>query len=312
MTFPHLRDWRVFGFYGLIISALGSYAWHLHGEKMRRQAHYDSILRTLDQAQSVIERANEGAASAIDQNARQYPCPHNDSLNRQAKFLQKARSEFGEFVHTELQRAFHPGDDPTDVFSNSPTYLRDVLTDPALQDSLAQQRAVLADSLRFSSRKKPELLAAVEANFSEESRAAVAHILANGRDDQKGVLLHCLRLRDAATVGQVLRHLEGQGVNDELPMEGLMPVIDFKPTCVRAGETFSGELFAVGYHFERPGITAMLVNGKPISIENGVGKYRQVFRTPGRKKLLAEIHLKNPATGTTETIKKEFELQVCD
>lgn len=302
----------MFGLYGLIISALGGYAWHLHGEKMRRQAHYDSLLKTLSQAQSVIERANEGAASGIDKNAYQYPCLHNDSLNWQAKFLQKARSEFGEFVAAELQRAFHPGDDPTAVFSNSPTYLRGVLTDPALQNSLARQRAVLADSLRFSARNKPELLAAVEANFSEESRAAVARILANGRDDQKGVLLHCLRLRDAATVGQVLRHLEGQGVNDELPMKGLMPVIDFKPTCVRAGETFSGELFAVSYHITRLGNTTMLVNGKPIPIENGVGKYRQVFRTPGRKKLLAEIRLKNPLTGATETIKKEFELQVCD
>lgn len=310
MNFSHLQGWRVFGLYGLIISSLGSYAWHLHGEKMRQQAQYDSLLLTLSQAQGVIERSNEGAASEIYQSASQYRCPHNDSLRQQAQFFPKKLAEFGEFVHTELQRTYH--EDTSAAPPGSTAHLRGVLTDPALRDSLARQRAVLADSLRFSARKNPALLAAVEANFSEDSRAAVARILANGRDDQKGVLLHCLRLRDAATVGQVLRHLEGRMVNDELPMDGLMPVIDFKPTCVRAGETFSGDVFAVGYNIRYSENTTMLVNGKPIPIENGVGKYQQVFRTPGRKRLLAEIHLKNPATGATETIKREFEIQVCD
>jgi hypothetical protein len=80
---------------------------------------------------------------------------------------------------------------------------------------------------------------------------------------------------------------------------------------VKVGEEFSADVVLVQYvsQFEKKYID-FWVNGKTIETNNGVGHYRKIYSTPGRKTIRVEASLKNPLTEQVESRTKEYSFEV--
>ena len=95
-----------------------------------------------------------------------------------------------------------------------------------------------------------------------------------------------------------------------MAFDRFFPMIDFDKSCIQAGETFEGVVFACAYSSQADNVK-MFVNGDSIPIRAGLGEWIQVYQTPGQKKATVKIVLKNPLTGEPQTYTKQFFITVC-
>ncbi len=143
---------------------------------------------------------------------------------------------------------------------------------------------------------------------SVEARLAFAY----GRDDQKALLMGLQDLDHVVAKNGILAEMSRRAYRyDQFLNAGIMPgLLIENPDCIRVGDRVQGQMYEIPYLNLQN--ATMFVNNQAIPVQGNLGIFRQVYHTPGVKKLTAEIRIKNPLTKETRTHTKDFEITVCN
>lgn len=292
--------------YLLAILVLGVYAGHLQYQKNRRAEVYEDLLKTVTQANETIRDQMEGVQSEIAKNADAYRCPHNDRLLQKAKFITLQLDSLypSAFATTKgswsgAKRSVH-----------APTLFNNGVWDARQITFYFQEQTKFVDSLRFFAAKDSNALVKLQSALLPAQERMAQQVLNGSRDDQKQALFAARSLLHAALGSQVMACLENQKKGSEMAFDRFFPMIDFDKSCIQAGETFEGVVFACAYSSQADNVR-MFVNGDLIPIRAGLGEWTQVYQTPGQKKATVKIDVKNPLTGVSITYTKQFSITVC-
>ena len=131
-----------------------------------------------------------------------------------------------------------------------------------------------------------------------------------GNEKEQHYLLNGLQRLSNTTLSIILNHhLEVVESFDYSPQfDGVKIGMNTNHRPV-AGQPFTAEFYPIWYSTKTENVTAY-IDGRKYSFENGIAHCDTVYQTPGKKKVLVQIDVKNPATGTNESVKKEFEIEV--
>lgn len=292
--------------YLLAILVLGVYAGHLHYQKNRRAEAYAELLKTVTQANETIRDQMEGMQTEIAKNADAYRCPYNDRLLQKAKFI---TLELDSLYPSAFAATTGPWSG-TKRSVHAPTLFKNGVWNKGQITFYFREQTKFVDSLRFFAAKDSNALVKLQTALLPTQDRMAQQVLTGSRDDQKQALFAARSLFHAALGSQVMACLETQKQSSDIISDRFFPMIDFDKTCIRAGETFEGVVFACGYLSTADNVK-MFVNGDSIPIRAGLGEWTQVYQTPGQKKATVKIDVKNPLTGEIKTYTKQFSITVC-
>jgi hypothetical protein len=92
------------------------------------------------------------------------------------------------------------------------------------------------------------------------------------------------------------------------------PMVYTDKSTILPGQTYSADIFLSQYtksNSYKRNVT-IKVNGKTISLKDGLARYNQQYHTTGEKKFAVRIEVKNPTTNQMEVFQKDFSLWVID
>jgi hypothetical protein len=127
---------------------------------------------------------------------------------------------------------------------------------------------------------------------------------------RKNLTIENSNLQNKTEAANKIRSLM-KNLEKDINYNGLLPIISAQKWNIAAGDVFSGDVF-VGCYSLYPRNLTMFVNGKPIPVINGVGKFKRTFLTIGTKFLNTEICITNPYTKHKLPYTKTFQTPVCD
>lgn len=297
---------RIFWFYGLLIGALTAYAFYLQRNQERQAKQYHQVLT--DNAQPFLWLANkEHLEYEIQQTAKNYPCAHNDSILQKAKILLLANEKAAAAIDSVLAKALRSG---LTAGYSSWDY-QGILENKEQAALLLQKTQRFYTHLRSLGQFDPRINKAVEAVLPHRYFADLAVVLTSNRDDQKFTALKLLQRLQTIATQNVLKCLTTQMANDDLWVNGYMPVVYSNMDCAQAGEVFSGTLWLEGCVADTF-ILEMKANGQAVPIVQGVGKVERKFDKGGTHSLTADVTVRHPILKQTFHYKSWSSLKICE
>lgn len=95
-----------------------------------------------------------------------------------------------------------------------------------------------------------------------------------------------------------------------IEFDQFFPVASAEKGYVIKGETYEADVFLSAFSTQASEGISMTVNGSPIEIEEGIGKYSVRTSSVGEKEYTVDINVVNPFTGKAETYTKKFRYEV--
>ncbi len=308
MQLPFVRwSGRIFLLYGLIISVLGLYAFHLHREKARQYEQYSADMYALNQAELIVESIRSAHNKDIKRTAEAYQRTVNKSILEHTHCIEKILQEMTLSITGEVSASYLTDKKRNDIVP----FFTDVLLDTFRLKAFLQRRKSFADSLHsfavYDSVKFREIN-----NFFSPSRNAVAKEIQNrNRDDQKAVLLKIMLLNNMVAASQITAYLDSHTIQPRSSSpDYILPFIVYPESCIHVGEVFRCEVYLEAYS-RKNDIIHMFVNDQPIPIVQGLGKFKQVYKTSGIKNIQPKIILVDAAVNDTIQISRDVQINIC-
>lgn len=110
-----------------------------------------------------------------------------------------------------------------------------------------------------------------------------------------------------ATIVNKLAELVG---GREIKLNKFFPVINAKKGYVIKGEKFEATVQIGAYSSEFGENSTISVNGKSVTLKDGIGEYSETATSTGKRKLKLTSNVTNPITGEKYTESSEFEYEV--
>lgn len=292
--------------YIAVITVLAGYALYLVAAKSRQQAHYFDIIKVAKRAEEAIERDRNYSFGAIEKRNKDYPCAFNALIQRNAQGIPMFLDTTMEAMTTYLDR----GD--TDKLSTDQYFAAVQANLPNEQQltTIFQNQTRWQDSLRYAIHESKQSLADLDKLLADFPNELAQKILHNGRLDQKAALLRCYALHQQTVGHFVMKTLKERMMGDEMRFDRLLPAFITNKTCLRAGDVFECGVFAYPYSTRSENLR-MSVNGQPLKIVDGLGRFQYVPKSVGEKNFSVNIEVINPLTGQIDTYRKDFGLEIC-
>lgn len=279
-----------------------------------------SLDRGLANSRGIVEKNNDALRASIDKAAHDYPSPAANDYNNRAGEANKAAAEFVEYIEGIRKNLFEKAGGENPKVPGQPKDIRnkDLTTKMFVNDglgaeieqkiketreklvALVDKDAATISALPLDVDPLPENTKAKswsEFKFKQMPVAAVFPLLGKMQSDAKS----------SATA--VLNYCATKVQGTDIKFDKFQPGISAKKSYVIAGEDYEAEVFLSAFSSKLDNIN-INVDGRSLPLKDGIGTYKVNASTIGTKKYTVTINLKNPATGATETVKKEFEYEV--
>jgi hypothetical protein len=290
---------RIFLAYTLTIALLAGHAWRLHTGQLERSKRYENSLECHDFMLKQLWRDMESSWSQVAKFRDYMRDSLHDMRFEQANYtLSFCKEQLRE--NALLISHLYPNGYRTDEgngWNNA---------DDTRSEAMLQRMAIIGDSLQLFCADMPKTLEVVKQHFSETHLARIAEVLRHGTRAEKAVALSELRFGMLTASLRVMRILD-----EPIPPEKIayMPVFNMQNKAVHVGDVLSGELLGVSYWPEGQNLH-ITVNGKPIPVENGIGKFSACFTKAGTQKLEVSILDTDLITGTKDYYNRFFTLEI--
>lgn len=279
-----------------------------------------SLDRGLANSRGIVEKNNDALRASIDKAAHDYPSPAANDYNNRAGEANKVAAEFVEYIEGIRKNLFEKAGGENPKVPGQPKDIRnkDLTTKMFVNDGLGaeieqkiketrEKLVALVDkdvatisALPLDVDPLPENTKAKswsEFKFKQMPVAAVFPLLGKMQSDAKS----------SATA--VLNYCATKVQGTDIKFDKFQPGISAKKSYIIAGEDYEADVFLSAFSSKLDNIN-INVDGRSLPLKDGIGTYKVNASTIGTKKYTVTINLKNPATGVTETVKKEFEYEV--
>ncbi len=279
-----------------------------------------SLDRGLKNSRDIVEKNNNSLTQAIEKAAADYPSPQAEDYKARAIRSNQLVDEFVLYIQGIRDNLFAKAGGPNPKVAGQPRDIRnkDITTKMFVNDGLGKEietkiielRAELAkivdndantvSSLPLDIEPLPENTKAknwAEFKFKQMPVAAVFPLLGKIQSDAKN------------STTAVLNYCATKVQGTDVKFDKFQPGVNPKKNYVILGEEFEAEVFLSAFSSKADNVS-INVDGRNVSLKDGVGTFTEKPSNVGERKYTVSINLKNPTTGTTETVRKEFSYEV--
>jgi gliding motility-associated protein GldM len=279
-----------------------------------------SLDKGMKDSRAIVEKNNGELQKAIEDGAKQYPSPQAEEYKNRAIKVNQITSDFVTYIENIRAQLFEKAGGPNPKIPDQPKDIRnkDITTKMFVINGLGDEimnkitetkteLAKLVDNdaptVAALSLKVEELPANTKAKswsefkFKQMPVSAVFPLLGKIQSDAKS----------SATAALNFCATKVQGTDRKF--DSFTAAVNPKKNYVILGETFEAEVFLSAFSSKSDNMS-ISVDGRNLSLKDGVGTFSEKPSSIGEKKYNVVINLKNPATGQTDVIKKEFSYEV--
>jgi gliding motility-associated protein GldM len=279
-----------------------------------------SLDNGLKNSREIVEKNNGALTQAIEKAATDYPSPQAEDYKGRALKSNQLVNEFVAYIEGIRQDLFAKAGGPNPKVPGQPKDIRnkDITTKMFVNDGLGAEmeqkikdlRAQLAGIVDNDGGTVASLPLDIEAlppgtkaknwseyKFKQMPIAAVFPLLGKIQSDAK----------NSSTA--VLNYCATKVQGTDVKFDKFQPGVNPKKNYVILGEEFEAEVFLSAFSSKADNVS-INVDGRNVPLKDGVGSFTEKPQNVGEKKYTVTVNLKNPTTGTTETVKKEFSYEV--
>ncbi len=279
-----------------------------------------SLDRGLKNSRDIVEKNNGSLTQAIEKAAVDYPSPQGEDYKNRAIKSNQIVNEFVAYIQVIRDNLFAKAGGENKKVPGQPKDIRnkDITTKMFVNDGLGKEieqkikdlRAELTTIVDNDAITVASLPLDVEAlppgtkaknwsefKFKQMPVAAVFPLLGKIQSDAK----------NSSTA--VLNYCATKVQGTDLKFDKFIPGVAPKKNYVILGEEFEAEVFLSAFSSKTDNVS-INVNGNNVSLKDGIGTYKTKPSNVGEQKYSVTINIRNPTTGTTETVKKEFSYEV--
>jgi len=279
-----------------------------------------SLDKGMKESRDIVEKNNGSLTTAIEKAAQDYPSPQAEDYKARAIRSNQIVNDFVVYVQGIRDNLFAKAGGPNPKVPGQPRDIRnkDITTKMFVNDGLGNEiqekikelrtqlsgivdnDALTVASLPLSVEELPAGTKAKswsEFKFKQMPVAAVFPLLGKIQSDAK----------NSATA--VLNYCATKVQGTDLKFDKFIPGVAPKKNYVILGEEFEAEVFLSAFSSKTDNVS-INVNGNNVALKDGIGTYKTKPSNVGEQKYSVSINIKNPTTGTTETVKKEFSYEV--
>jgi gliding motility-associated protein GldM len=280
-----------------------------------------SLDKGMKDSRAIVEKNNVNLIAAIEKAAKDYPSPQAEDYKNRALQSAKLTTDFVTYIEEIRNRLFEKAGGANPKIPNQPKDIRnkDITTKMFVNDGLGNEimnkitetRNELAKILDNDKGLIDQLSLAVEelpagtkaANWSEFKFkqmpvSAVFPILGKIQSDAKS--------SSTAVLNYCLKKVGGE---EDVKFDNFQPGVAAKKNYVILGETFEADVFMSAFSSKADNVT-ISVDGRSIPLKDGIGAFSEKPGSIGEKKFTVVLNVKNPTSGQTTSVKKEFSYEV--
>lgn len=279
-----------------------------------------SLDKGLKNSRDIVEKNNGALTQAIEKAATDYPSPQAEDYKNRAIKSNQIVTEFVTYIQGIRDNLFAKAGGENPKVPGQPKDIRnkDITTKMFVNDGLGKEieekikhlrseltglvdnDAITVASLPLDVEALPPGTKAKnwsEFKFKQMPVAAVFPLLGKIQSDAK----------NSSTA--VLNYCATKVQGTDMKFDKFIPGVAPKKNYVILGEEFEAEVFLSAFSSKTDNVS-INVDGHNVPLKDGVGTFTERPSNVGEKKYNVTINIKNPTTGTTETVKKEFSYEV--
>lgn len=279
-----------------------------------------SLDKGLKNSRDIVEKNNNSLTAAIEKASKDYPSPQAEDYKNRALKANQIVNDFVVYIQGIRDNLFAKAGGPNPKVEGQPKDIRnkDITTKMFVNDGLGNEieqkikdlRVQLSEivdkdggtvaSLPLDIEELPTNTKAKnwsEFKFKQMPVAAVFPLLGKIQSDAK----------NSATA--VLNYCATKVQGTDLKFDKFLPGVNPKKNYVILGEEFEAEVFLSAFSSKADNVS-INVEGRNLALKDGIGTFTEKPSSVGERKYSVTINLKNPITGTTESVKKEFSYEV--
>lgn len=299
----------------LVLTAL--LALNVSAEVMNAFFSLDKGMKT---SREIVEKNNGSLIAAIEKGAKDYPSAQAEDYKNRAIKANQLSNDFVNYIEQIRQTLFEKAGGPNPKIPDQPKDIRnkDITTKMFVNDGLGNEimnkitetrnelsklvdnDATTVGALSLAVEELPTGTKAKnwsEFKFKQMPVSAVFPLLGKMQSDAKS----------SATA--VLNYCATKVQGTDLKFDKFIPGVNPKKNYVVLGENFEAEVFLSAFSSKTDNVS-ISVDGRSLPLKDGIGTFSEKPSTVGEKKYNVTINLRNPATGQTESVKKEFSYEV--
>ncbi len=279
-----------------------------------------SLDKGMKDSRLIVEKNNDAMQAAIVKGAADYPSTQAEEYKNRAIQTNKLTAEFVAYIDGIRNTLFEKAGGQNPKVPDQPRDIRnkDITTKMFVNDGLgaeieakimdtreqlkklADEDAVAVGGISLDIEKLPEVTKAKnwsELKFKQMPVSAVFPLLGKIQSDAK------------SSASAVLNYCATKVQGEDLKFDKFIPGVAPEKNYIILGEDFKADVFLSAFSSKADNIS-INVGGRSLPLKEGIGTFTERASSVGERKYNVSINIKNPTTGKTETVSKEFSYEV--
>lgn len=279
-----------------------------------------SLDKGMKSSRQIVEKSNDAMQAAIEKGAKDYPSPQAEEYKNRAIEANKITADFVSYIDGIRKDLFDKAGGANPKIPDQPKDIRnkDITTKMFVNDGLGDKIEARIKETREQLIKLSDndanavagIAMGIEAippdskaktwsefKFKQMPVSAVFPLLGKMQSDAK------------SSASSVLTYCSSKVTGTDIKFDKFIPGVAPEKNYVILGEEFKADVFLSAFSSKLDNIS-INVDGRNLPLKDGIGTFSEKPSAVGEKKYTVSINIRNPATGQTETVKKEFSYEV--
>lgn len=279
-----------------------------------------SLDRGMKTSRDIVDKNNTALTNAIEKGAKDYPSPQAEDYKNRAIKAGQLSNDLVNYIEDIRKQLFEKagGSDPKTPSQPKDIRNKDITTKMFVNDGLGNEIMNKIQQTREELIKLVDNDATTVGAFSLAVEEVPSDSKAKNWPEYKFKqmpvsavfpLLGKIQSDAKSTTTAALNYCATKVQGDDIKFDKFVPGVNPKKNYVILGESFEAEVFMSAFSSKADNVSVN-VDGTSVPLKDGVGTYTARPSSIGEKRYTVTINVKNPVTGQTETVKKEFSYEV--
>jgi len=279
-----------------------------------------SLDKGMKVSREIVEKNNNSLLEAINKGAADYPSAQAKDYSERAKKITQLSNDFVSHIEEIRKTLFEKAGGPNPKVPEQPRDIRnkDITTKMFVNDGLGTEIMNKINETRNEITKlvdnDPATVAALSLAVEELPESTKAKNWPEFKFKQMPVsavfpLLGKIQSDAKSSATAALNYCATKVTGTDFKVDKFTVGVTPKKNYVILGETFEADVFLSAFSSKADNIS-ISVDGRSLGIKDGIGNFTEKPSAIGEKKYNVSINVRNPATGQTESVKKEFSYEV--
>ncbi|HNG88698.1 MAG TPA: gliding motility protein GldM [Saprospiraceae bacterium] len=279
-----------------------------------------SLDKGMKSSRQIVEKSNDAMQAAIEKGAKDYPSPQAEEYKNRAIEANKITADFVSYIDGIRKDLFEKAGGANPKIPDQPKDIRnkDITTKMFVNDGLGSQIEAKVKETRDQLIKLADNDAAAVAGISLDVEELPSNTKAKNWSEFKFKqmpvsavfpLLGKIQSDAKSSASSVLTYCSSKVTGTDIKFDKFIPGVAPEKNYVILGEEFKADVFLSAFSSKLDNIS-INVDGRNLPLKDGIGSFSEKPSSVGEKKYTVSINIRNPATGQTETVKKEFSYEV--